>query len=417
MADITSQQSTTAPWSNPPNRSGRHVLRKMIPWLIIAGVLALIVAGLWPKPIKVETGVVAREALTVSVLEEGKTRVRNRYIVAVPVAGVMKRVTLKPGDMVKAQETVITSIEPASAPLLDPRARQQADAAVSLQMAAHERSQAMLKASQLAWQRADAELQRINSEKTVGIISQSDRERIEAEAAIKASEVRAMEFEGKIREFELAQARAVLSRPATQLTENLVEVKAPVSGVVLRVMQESEMIASPGREILEIGDPTDLEIEAEILSRDAVAIRPGANAFIEQWGAGAPLTGKVRRIEPAAFTKVSSLGVEEQRVLVLIDLVNPPDEAKKLGDRFRVEARIATWHANNVLVVPSSALFRENNTWKTYQLIKGIAHKRDVEIGHSDGRKSEVISGINEGDRVLLHPPDAVKDQSKVVEK
>ncbi len=417
MADITSQQSTTAPWANPPNRTGRHVLRKMMPWLIIASVLALIVAGLWPKPIKVETGVVAREALTVSVLEEGKTRVRNRYIVAVPVVGLMKRVTLKPGDMVKARETVITSIEPASAPLLDPRARQQAEAAVSLQMAAHERSQAMLKASQLAWQRADAELQRINSEKTVGIISQSDRERIEAEAAIKASEVRAMEFEGKIREFELAQARAVLSRPATQLTENLVEVKAPVSGVVLRVMQESEMIASPGREILEIGDPTDLEIEAEILSRDAVAIRPGANAFIEQWGAGAPLTGKVRRIEPAAFTKVSSLGVEEQRVLVLIDLVNPPDEAKALGDRFRVEARIATWHVDDVLVVPSSALFRENNTWKTYQLIKGIAHKRDVEIGHSDGRKSEVISGINEGDRVLLHPPDAVKDQSKVVEK
>lgn len=417
MADITSQQSTTAPWANPSNRTGRHVLRKMMPWLIIASVLALIVAGLWPKPIKVETGVVAREALTVSVLEEGKTRVRNRYIVAVPVVGLMKRVTLKPGDMVKARETVITSIEPASAPLLDPRARQQAEAAVSLQMAAHERSQAMLKASQLAWQRADAELQRINSEKTVGIISQSDRERIEAEAAIKASEVRAMEFEGKIREFELAQARAVLSRPATQLTENLVEVKAPVSGVVLRVMQESEMIASPGREILEIGDPTDLEIEAEILSRDAVAIRPGANAFIEQWGAGAPLTGKVRRIEPAAFTKVSSLGVEEQRVLVLIDLVNPPDEAKALGDRFRVEARIATWHVDDVLVVPSSALFRENNTWKTYQLIKGIAHKRDVEIGHSDGRKSEVISGINEGDRVLLHPPDAVKDQSKVVEK
>jgi len=416
MAD-TSPHSTTAPWANPPNRSGRHLLRKIVPWLLLIAVVALIVAGLWPKPIPVETGEVVRSPLTVTVLEEGKTRIRNRYIVAVPVAGMMKRVTLRPGDVVKAQETVITSIEPATTPLLDPRARQQAEAAVSLQVAASQRSQEMIKAAKLAWQRADAELQRISAEKTTGILSQSDRERIEADAAIKAAEVRAMEFEGQVREFELAQARAVLSRPATQLTENLVEVKAPVSGVVLRVMQESEMIANAGLEILEIGDPTDLEVEAEILSRDAVTIRPGAEARIEQWGSGSPLTGKVRRIEPAAFTKVSSLGVEEQRVIVLIDLIQPPDEAKTLGDRFRVEARIATWHADDVLVVPSSGLFRENNAWKTYRVVNGIAHKTDVEIGHSDGRKSEVLTGLKAGDRVLLHPPDAVKDQSKVVEK
>lgn len=417
MPATTSQHSTTAPWANPPNRSGRHMLRRLLPWLIIAGVLVLIVAGLWPKPIPVETGEVARSPLTVTVLEEGKTRIRHRYIVAVPVAGTMKRVTLKPGDAVKANETLITRIEPVSAPLLDPRARAQAEAAVSLQGAALQRSQETLKAAQLAWQRAESERQRIDAEKTTGMLSQSDRERIEADAAIRAAEVRALEFEGKIREFELTQAKAVLERPATQLTENLIEVKAPVSGVVLRVMQESEIIANAGMEILEIGDPSDLEVEAEILSRDAVAIRPGADAFIEQWGTGMPLNGKVRRIEPSAFTKVSSLGVEEQRVLVLIDLVNPPAEAKALGDRFRVEARIATWHADDVLVVPSSALFRENNVWKTYRVIAGIAHKTDVAIGHSDGRKSEVLSGLSAGERVLLHPPDAVKDQSRVVEK
>jgi HlyD family secretion protein len=417
MANTSSLPNTAAPWANPPQRSGRHLFRKIFPWLMIIAVVGLIVAGLWPKPIEVETGSVVRSPLTVSVLEEGKTRIRNRYIVATPVAGMMKRVSLRPGDTVKAQETVLTSIEPTTAPLLDPRARQQAEAAIALQVAASQRTQEMIKVAKIAQQRADAELQRINAEKTTGLISQSDRERIEADAGIRAAEVRAIEFEGQIREFELAQARAMLSRPATQLTENVVEIKAPVSGVVLRVMQESEMIVNPGQQILEIGDPTDLEVEAEILSRDAVSIRLGANAFIEQWGADAPLNGKVRRIEPAAFTKISSLGVEEQRVLVLIDLVSPPDEARTLGDRFRVEARIATWHSEDALVVPSSALFRENNTWKTYRVIDAIAHKCDVSVGHSDGRKSEVISGLNEGDCVLLHPPDAVKDLSKVVEK
>jgi HlyD family secretion protein len=413
----TSSTNSTAPWANPPHKSGRLWLRKLMPWLLFAAVVGLIVAGLWPKPIVVETGTVTRSPLTVTVLEEGKTRIRHRYIVAVPVAGHMQRVTLRPGDAVKANETLITRIEPSPAPLLDPRAREQAEAAVSLQIAATQRSEEMLKAARAALQRAESERQRITAEKTTGILSVSDREAIEADAAIKAAEVRAMEFERQIRDFELAQARAVLTRPAAQLTQNVIEVKSPVSGVVLRVMQESETIATPGMEILEIGDPSDLEVEAEILSRDAVAIRPGASVTIEQWGDDQICNGKVRRIEPAAFTKVSSLGVEEQRVLVLIELINPPESARALGDRFRVEARIATWHADDVLTVPSSALFRENNTWKTYRVIDGIAHKTDVEIGHSDGRQSEVLKGLNPNEKVLLHPPDAVKDQSRVVER
>lgn len=413
----SSSNNTTAPWANPPNKSGRQWLRKLIPWFLIVGVVALIVAGLWPKPIVVETGVVTRAPLTVTVLEEGKTRIRHRYIVAVPVAGLMQRVTLRPGDAVKANDTLITRIEPSAAPLLDPRAREQAEAAISLQLAATQRSEENLKAARAALQRAESEHQRISSEKNQGILSVSDREAIETDAFIKAAEVRALEFERQIREFELAQARAVLTRPAVQLEQNSVEIKSPVSGVVLRVMQESETMATPGMEILEIGDPSDLEVEAEILSRDAVAIRPGATVTIEQWGDETPCQGRVRRIEPAAFTKVSSLGVEEQRVLVLIELIQPPESARALGDRFRVEARIATWHKDEVLTVPASALFRENNSWKTYRVEAGIAHKIDVEIGHSDGRKSEVLQGLQAGDRVLLHPPDAVKDQSRVTER
>jgi HlyD family secretion protein len=165
---------------------------------------------------------------------------------------------------------------------------------------------------------------------------------------------------------------------------------------------------------LEIGDPADIEIEAEILSRDAVAIRPGDAVEVEQWGGENPLKGRVRRIEPAAFTKISALGVEEQRVIVLSDLLDIPEAARALGDRFRVEVRVAVWHADDVLIVPAGALFREGNAWKTYVFRDGEAKLTAVDAGHTDGRLTEIISGLQAGDEVLLHPPDTVTDGTSV---
>ena len=207
----------------------------------------------------------------------------------------------------------------------------------------------------------------------------------------------------------------MLERPDVSTVGNLVEVKSPVSGRVLKVMQESETIVSPGTAILEIGDPADIEIEAEILSRDAVAIEPGDSVEIVQWGGDLPLKGRVRRVEPAAFTKISALGVEEQRVIVLIDLVDPPEAAKALGDRYRVEVRVAIWHSDDALVVPAGALFREGNLWKTFVLRDGKAVLTAVEAGRSDGRLTQVLSGLQAGDRVLLHPPDTISDGTRVV--
>ncbi len=406
-----------APWATKRNLQGKHLLRRSLPWLGAAALISFIVWGLWPKPIVIEAGVVAKSPLTVFVSEEGKTRVRNRYVVATTVAGKMRRIPLKPGDAVTAESTILTSIEPVVAPLLDPRARLQAEALVSMQEAAQKKAKESLDATRTALQRAESERSRIANVKSAGMISISDRERIEAEASIKAAEVRAMEFALQISDYELAQARAALMRPTVDATGNVVEVKSPVSGVVLKVMQESETVVTPGMGLLEIGDPNDLEIEAEILSRDAVSIKVGDAVSIEQWGSAQSLKGRVRRVEPAAFTKISALGVEEQRVIVLIDLVDPPAVAKSLGDRYRIEARIAIWQADDVLVVPASALFREGNTWKTYRFEQGKAHLTTIEVGHTDGRLSEVISGLKEGDRVLLHPPDSVKDQSTVTER
>ena len=175
------------------------------------------------------------------------------------------------------------------------------------------------------------------------------------------------------------------------------------------------MMVAPGTPILEVGDPADLEIEAEILSRDAVAIKPGAEVSVEQWGGETPLKGRVRLVEPAAFTKVSALGVEEQRVYVLSDLEAPPDSAKALGDRYRVEVRVAIWNNPDVLLVPSGALFREGREWKTFIFDSNKAKIITVEIGRTDGKMSEVLNGLKAGDKVLMHPPDSVKDGTQIV--
>jgi HlyD family secretion protein len=374
----------------------------------------LVAWGLWPKPVLIETGVVARGPLTVRVSEEGKTRVRNRYVVAAPIAGKMRRVPLKAGDEVVAGETLLTTIEPIAAPLLDPRARIQAEAAVSMQEASRKQAVEVLDAKRTTLQLAEADRDRVRAAKLQGSVSAMDRDRVEGEASMRAAEVRAAEFALQVIDYELAQARANLERPEAGGRGNLIEVRSPVTGRVLKVMQESETIVSPGVSILEIGDPADLEIEAEILSRDAVAIHPGDSVEIEQWGGENALKARVRRVEPAAFTKISALGVEEQRVIVLSDLVDSPEMAKRLGDRFRVEVRVAIWRTESALIVPAGALFREGNTWKTYVLGRGRAQLRAIDVGHSDGRLTEILSGLQVGDEMLLHPPDTVGDGTRV---
>lgn len=410
-------QPAAAPWDIPRSANEKRYFRRALPWLVGLLLLALIGWGLAPKPVIVEIGMVARGPLTVRVSEEGKTRVRNRYIVAAPVSGKMRRVPLKPGDEVKAGETILTVIEPIASPLLDARAIAQAQAIVSMKEASRKQAEEALAARSSASQMAQADRDRMRAITRDGILSDSDRDRMEAEALMRGAEVRAAEFALQVVDYELAQARATLERPDSVTAADLVEVKSPVSGRVLKVMQESEMVVTPGVQILEIGDSTDLEIEAEILSRDAVMIQPGDSAEVEQWGGETALQARVRRIEPAAFTKVSALGVEEQRVIVLCDLIAPPPAAKALGDRFQVEVRVAVWHSDEVLVVPAGAMFREGNLWKTYLFREGVAKLTSLEVGHSDGRLSEVLSGLKVGDEVLMHPPDNVKEGTRVIKR
>ena len=410
--------NSTAPWDAKRNKPRQGWLRRIITWALVLGLLGLIGYGLRPRPIEVELGEIKRGALTVHVTEEGKTRIRNRYVVSAPVAGQMKRVSLRAGDLVKAGETIITTIEPALSPLLDPRAKAQAEARVQVTEAAKMQADQSLTMAKTAEKFALSNWTRVQALNEKGSISITDRENAERDASMKQQEVRGAEFALKVADFELQQAKAALLQlesPATAGTT--IEVKSPVSGKVLRVQQESAMVVAPGTAIVEVGDPADIEIEAEILSRDAIAIKPKSPVSIEQWGGAEPLRAEVRLVEPAAFTKVSALGVEEQRVLVRSDLVNPPASAQALGDRYRVEVRIAIWHSDEVLLVPAGALFREGSEWKTFLFRDGKARTTTVDVGHTDGRMSEVLKGIAVGDRVLLHPPDTVKDGVEVVQR
>jgi HlyD family secretion protein len=413
------ESSATPPWESKKKKPTRGLLRKLVLWTLGLGLLAFVASGLRAKPIPVETARISRGPLTVHVVEEGKTRIRNRYIVAAPVSGNMRRITLKPGDVVKADETALTVIEPGISPLLDARAQAQAEARVQAAEAGRARAQESVEMARTAAQFATASWERVKKNISEGSISVTDKESIERDAQMRDREVRASEFALKIAEYELTQAKAALLQITSPADGkgSVMEVKAPVTGQVLKVQQESATLITAGTALVEIGDPADLEIEAEILSRDAVNMKPGANVQVEQWGGDKPLKARVRRIEPAAFTKVSALGVEEQRVIVLSDLDDLPPDARTLGDRFRVEVRVAVWQSDDVLLVPGGALFREGAEWMTYVQKGSQAVKTKVQIGRTDGKTCQVLGGLDEGAEVLMHPPDSVVDGAEIVAK
>jgi len=411
------ESTATPPWEAKKKTAPRGLLRKVVIWGLGIGFLALAISSLQPKPIPVETATVGRGSLTVYVVEEGKTRIRNRYIVAAPVGGNMRRVALKPGDEVKANETLLTVIEPGLAPLLDARTQAQTEARIQSAEAAQSRAHENLAMTKTAAQFATANWERVKKNIGEGSISVTDRENIELAAQMRDREVRAAEFALKVADYELAQAKAALLSLTTPGSGAVVEVRAPVSGRVLKVQQESAMMISPGAPILEIGDPADLEIEAEILSRDAVGMKPGAEVVVEQWGGDLPLKARIRRVEPAAFTKVSALGVEEQRVIVLSDLDPLPPEARMLGDRYRVEVRVEIWCGADELLVPGGAIFREGAEWMSFVAKDGRAVKKTVQVGRTDGRMAQVLGGLEAGMFVLMHPPDSVVDGAEIVVK
>ena len=403
---------------NPQGAAPRRWTRRL-PWLGGALLAALIVVGLWPKPLPAEVAVVARGDLVVTVNEEGMTRVKNRYVIASPVAGQLRRIEWKAGAIVEAGKTALAVLESGGADLLDTRSLAQAEARIRASEAAVAQAQA-----QRARAGASAKMQRDDFTRqqrlfASGASSRQEIDGAEMRATAAAQEERAAEFAGQIAEFELAQARAVLlrGRPAglaPSANEPLV-ITAPVSGRILRVLQESERLVPAGFPLVEIGDPADLEARIEVLSRDGVAIRPGARVKLEQWGGPEPLNALVRLVEPSAFTKISALGVEEQRVFVVVDLTDPLATRPTLGDNFRVEAKIETWSGKGILKVPAGALFQRGANWQTFVVEGKSAKLQNVTIGRSNGLETEIVEGLGEGRRIIVYPGDQITDGASIV--
>ncbi len=390
--------------------------RKYVPHAIAVGLVLLLINALRPEPVAVEVGTVTRGPLTVTVLEEGKTRIRHRYIVSPPVAGYLNRVPLRAGDRIEAGKTVLATIQPQPASFLDPRARAEAEARVKAAEATKMQRETQIDRATAALDLANKELVRARELRKSGAIATRDWDTAENQVNILTRELHTAEFGLQVADFEIAQAKAALTQVQTPSTDAVdpLKIVSPITGYVLNVYEESARMLNAGSQIMEIGDPTDLESEIELLSADAVGVQPGADVSIEEWGGDVPLRGKVTVVEPGGYTKVSSLGVEEQRVKVRVDFSDPFPPGMTLGDRFRVEARIVTWHSENVLQVPTGALFRRGGDWMTYLLDGRNAREVKVEIAHNNGIAAEVRSGLTEGQRVIVHPPDAVSQGSAV---
>jgi HlyD family secretion protein len=384
--------------------------------LLVAGLLTY---SFWPRPAEVDVVRVTRGPLRVTVDEDGKTRIKERYVVSAPLAGRLTRITLRPGDRVSAGKTPLTVIEPADPALLDDRARAEAEARVNAAEAARKQAVPKLERARFAHDLAVKELHRIRRMVVGRETTTQDVESAENKERMTQEDIKTNQFAMQIADFELAQARAALTRtrpPSPGDIENWrFEIFAPVDGRVLRVYQESVTPVTPGQRLLEVGDPSDLEVEVDVLSSDAVKVAPGTKVYLEHWGGDAPLLGRVRLVEPSGFLKVSALGVEEQRVNVIIDFLDPPEKRARLGDAYRVEARIIIWSADDVLKVPAGALFREGDDWAVFAVEDGRARLCRVQIGRSNALETEITSGLEEETAVILHPGDKTHDGGRVV--
>ena len=386
----------------PPKRANtndrRTRPRRWLPYLGALLLIALIVVAMLPKPAPVETARVSIGKLRTSVNEEGKTRIRQRYVLSAPVNGQLRRIPFKAGADIPSPQTVVAVIDPVNPALLDARTR-------VLTEARRDSAVAQLERAKVQHQFAKSELRRneqLYKEKTVSAQELEQSQLNEASAAREAAAAEA----------SLRQAEAELLEFTNPSGTNRspIELHAPVAGKVLKVYEESTRTVTAGTPLLEIGDPQDLDVIIEALSRDGAMVEVGTPVELEQWGGSEPLQAKVRYVEPAAFTKVSALGVEEQRVYVVADILTPAAERGSLGDNFRVEARIITWQKDKALKVPNGAIFRRGNQWHAYVVENGSAKLRPVKAGRASNTETEILEGLKEGDEVILYPGDRIKE-------
>jgi len=385
--------------------------------ILLAVVIAVALGwGFWPAPLLVEGTTVVRAPLSVSVEEEGVTRVKDRFVISAPVAGYLQRITLDVGDAVK-QGQVLAVMEPLRPDVLDARSRAQAEAQVSAARAAVNSAEQKVSAA-----RAEAEFARDDHARKQhlqeqALVSREEMEQSATRSRQAAAELRSAEFSVEVARYDLQAAETALKYSISGNADDAPEtvaLKAPIASRVLQIHHESEGVVTTGEPLLEIGDPAALEIAVDVLSADAVRIRPHTTVQLLRWGGPQPLEAVVRTVEPTGFTRISALGVEEQRVWVIADLVSPRAEWQQLGDGYRVEAKFLLWHEDDVLQVPASALFRRADSWAVFVADGGRARYRTVRVGQSSGLATQVLDGLESGEQVILHPDDRLEEGVRV---
>lgn len=387
--------------------------RRPLFWLLLAIVGAIAAWGFWPRALTVETARIARGPLTVSFHEEARTRLHDRWLVSAPLAGMVERIVLRPGDAVAAGQTVAMLV-PTHASLFDPAHRAEAQARASAAAQAEAAAVAAVAAADAEHGRSRAELRRAEALAADRLIARADLDAVRAAATFAGAALRAARAQREAARIERDAARAVLALQGAAGGDARLALPAPVAGRVVRRLVESAVPVQAGQPLLEIGDPQAIEVIAEVLTADAVRVSPGTPVLLTRWGGDAPLHGRVRVVEPGGFTKISALGVEEQRVLVVVALDDPVAVRRRLGDGFRLEAEFIVWQSADALQVPTAALFRDGARWAVYAIENGRARLRHVELGRMGEDAAEVNAGLRAGDRVILYPGDAVRDGRRV---
>ena len=379
---------------------------KYFRWVLLGlVVVGLIVVSLLPKPIPVDIAEVSRGEMIVAVEAEGVTRVRDLFLVAVPTSGRLSRIELEEGDLVK-EGSIVTTIYPTQ---MNPAQRSELEAQISSIEALKQSSEANVESLKDQLAQARREERRLKELLDAGAISRQQYE--QAQLAVDGLEDQLESAKFAVRSTAKQVEAAKSGRAAYGENTAGIPVKAPASGSVLRVFEESERVVMAGTPVMAVGDPKGLEIVVDVLSTDAVKIEPGDRIIIDGWGGNKTLEGIVRYIEPSAFTKISALGIEEQRVNVIGMFSEYPD---MLGDGYRVVARIVTWEGKSVLHVPASALFRNGDDWAVFVVQGGTATRSSVTVGHRNSFEVEVVEGLSEGDQVILHPSNQIEDGVQV---
>ena len=403
---------------------------KLMGWALVSGAtLAGLTWFAWPRPIAVDLAIVNQGPMEVTVDDEAKTRIRHIYTVSAPTAGTVLRIShpsasqgfsVHVGDPVIAGETVVAIMQPTTPSFIDLRSREELQAAVAAAEAAVHLAEAEIKRIEASLDFSQRELRRAEALARTEAIAIRALEKARFDLATNVAALASAKAQLEVRRSERASVAARLIDPSS-VTAQLnsaccIQLRAPISGLVMKIIQDSEAVVPAGAPLVEIGDPSDLEVIADLLSTDAVQIKPGSSVRIDGWG-GSPIQARVMRIDPAGFLKVSALGIEEQRVRTTIDFVDPAGMWSRLGHDYRVIVHVTVWNGDNVITVPVSALFRKGDSWAVFSVADGRARATLVQIDHRNSRVAEVTSGLSPGDRVVLHPSDRIKDGISVAER